>query len=480
MKRGSFRFVSAEASMITFGTSGWRAIIAEDFTFANVRLVTQAVADELSASGNGGTVIIGYDPRFMAERFTQISAQVFAERGFDVLVTDRDTPTPTISVAIRSRGARGAINFTASHNPPEYCGMKFSTADGAPALPEVTKRVEGFIREREAGSRTGGGADSKGLVSGVDLREAYLADIREKIDLDVLKKSGLRVAFDALWGTGRDYLDAFLIEQGCEVKTLHAWRDPYFGGRSPEPSEKNLAELASVVTEGNFDLGLSTDGDADRFGVIDRDGTFITANDVLALLVEYLFETRGWSDGVGRSVATSHFVDRVARACGVPVYETPVGFKFLGELILAEKIFLGGEESAGLSIKGHIPEKDGILACLLVAEMVARKGKSVGELLAGLSNRVGPLYNRRIGVRLTPEIQKNLPNRLVSSPPDSLGGKKVINIDRTDGVKFILEDDAWVLIRLSGTEPLARCYAEANSPTELEVLLESGESFIHH
>ncbi len=375
MKRGVSRFVSGEASMITFGTSGWRAIIAEDFTFQNVRLVTQAVADELGASGVGGTVIIGYDPRFMAEKFAMVSAEVLALRGFDVLVTDRDTPTPTISVAIRSQQARGAINFTASHNPPEYCGMKFSTGDGAPALPEVTRRVEGFIRDREAGTLVSPADAVRGTVGQTDLRDAYLEVIREKIDIDVLKKSGLRVAFDALWGTGRGYLDRFLRETGCDVKTLHDWRDPYFGGHSPEPSEKNLAELRSVVVDGGFGLGLSTDGDADRFGIIDRDGTFISANHVIALLVEYLFETRGWADGVGRSVATSHLVDRVARLCGVPVYETPVGFKFLGELILAEKIFLGGEESAGLSIKGHIPEKDGILACLLVAEMVARRDR---------------------------------------------------------------------------------------------------------
>jgi phosphoglucomutase len=464
--------------MIAFGTSGWRAVIADEFTFSNVRLVTHAIADELSAEHAGGTVIVSYDPRFMAERFAALCAETLAARGFQVVTTDRDTPTPTISVAIRARRAAGAVNFTASHNPPEYCGMKFSTADGAPALPEVTKRVEGFIRARQSGESGAAGNGVAGKISTEDIRSPYFAVLREKIDVEALRKSPLRVAYDALWGTGRDYLDAFLRECGCEVKTLHDWRDPYFGGRSPEPSEANLAELRRVVTDGGFDLGLSTDGDADRFGVLDRDGSFIPANQILALLVDYLCETRGWSGGVGRSVATSHFVDRVAALHGRPVFETPVGFKFLGELIVADKIILGGEESAGLSIKGHIPEKDGVLACLLVAEMAARRRKSLTETLADLTARTGEVHNRRIGVKMTPDGQDAIRRKLGAETPEAFGGRKVIRVDHTDGVKFFLEGDAWLLIRLSGTEPLARCYAEANSQAELEALLESGKNYI--
>lgn len=465
--------------MIAFGTSGWRAVLADEFTFANVRLVTEAIADELQSVGAGGLLVVGYDPRFMAEKFAAVCAETLAARGFDVRVTARDTPTPALAVAVRAHGARGGINFTASHNPPEYGGMKFSTANGAPALPEVTRRIETFIQRRLADSTLAVPILPAGRIETVDLCEAYLSVLAEKIDGDALHARPLRIAYDALWGTGRGYLDAFLRAYGCEVTALHDRRDPYFGGRSPEPSEANLAELKEVVVQGGYDLGLATDGDADRFGVIDRDGTFIPANAVLALLVDYLHESRGWREGVGRSVATSHWLDRVAARRGVPVYETPVGFKFLGELILEEKIFLGGEESAGLSIKGHIPEKDGLLACALTAEMTARRGQSVGAMLAKLAGEVGTLVNRRIGVRLTPEGQLDLRRRLEEAPPEVFGGKRVVRIDRTDGVKFFLEDDAWVLIRLSGTEPLARCYAEAQTEAEVEVLLESGKSFIH-
>ncbi|MFQ3639085.1 MAG: phosphoglucomutase/phosphomannomutase family protein [Chloracidobacterium sp.] len=465
--------------MIAFGTSGWRAILADDFTFANVRLVTNAIADELQSTGSGGLVLVGYDPRFMAEKFVSLCAEELALRGFDVLMTARDTPTPTLSVAIRDRGARGGINFTASHNPPEYGGMKFSTANGAPALPEVTQRVETFIRRRVADSTLAIPVMPRGNIETVDLREMYLAVLAEKVDGDALHHRPLRIAYDALWGTGRGYLDTFLQALGCEVTALHNWRDPYFGGRSPEPSEANLAELKEVVLRDGYDLGLATDGDGDRFGIVDRDGSFIPPNAILALLVDYLHESRGWREGVGRSVATSHWLDRVAALHGIPVYETPVGFKYLGELILEEKIFLGGEESAGLSIKGHIPEKDGLLACALVAEMVARRGQSVGEMLAALSRAAGQVVNRRVGVRLSPEGQAKLRQTLEETPPEAFGGKHVKRIDRTDGVKFFLEDEAWVLIRLSGTEPLARCYAEARTEAEVEVLLESGTSFIH-
>lgn len=465
--------------MIAFGTSGWRAIFADEFTFANVRLVTQSIADELQTAGPGGLLVVGYDPRFMAEKFVAVCAEELSLRGFDALVTARDTPTPALSVAIRGRGARGGINFTASHNPPEYGGMKFSTANGAPALPEVTKRVETFIRRRMSDSTLAVSVAAPGTVATEDLQEMYLSVLAEKVDGDTLHDRPLRIAYDALWGAGRGYLEAFLRAYGCEVTALHDWRDPYFGGRSPEPSEANLAELKEVVTRDGYDLGLATDGDGDRFGVIDRDGSFISANAVLALLADYLHESRGWREGVGRSVATSHWLDRVANRHGIPIHETPVGFKFLGELILEEKIFLGGEESAGLSIKGHIPEKDGLLACALVAEMVARRGQSIGAMLAKLTDEVGSLVNRRIGVRLTPEGQLKLRQTLEEAPPDAFGGKRVTRIDRADGVKFFLEDEAWVLIRLSGTEPLARCYAEARTEAEVEVLLESGASFIH-
>jgi phosphoglucomutase len=413
----------------------------------------------------------------MGEQFAELASREIAACGFQPLVCDRPTPTPTISHAIRSLRAAGAINFTASHNPPEYNGMKFSTADGSPALPEATRRVEQLIAEMgETAEATDGVGTSPGFES-FDPRPDYVADLAAKVRFDVIARSGARYAYDPLWGTGRGYLDFALREHGLEVETIHDWRDVLFGGRSPEPGAGHLGELRDAVAKGNCALGLATDGDGDRFGVLDRDGTFVSPNNLLALLFDYLAESRGWTNGVARSVATSHLVDRVAEARGLELYETPVGFKFIGELILQDKIILGGEESAGLSIRGHYPEKDGIVACLLAAEAVAERSASLSEQLEALWARVGRLYGERIGVRLTPDIVASLPERL-SREPEAIGGRRVASVNRMDGVKFIFEDGSWLLMRPSGTEPLVRIYAETEAEPELEVLLEQGRKFL--
>ncbi|HYO63085.1 MAG TPA: phosphoglucomutase/phosphomannomutase family protein [Pyrinomonadaceae bacterium] len=463
---------------IRFGTSGWRAIIADEFTFANVRRVTRAICDHLrSANPNEvGTIVVGHDTRFLGERFAEQCVKQVAAEGFNALLCDHPVPTPTISHAIRSRRAAGAINFTASHNPPEYSGMKFSTADGAPALPEVTRRVEELVATTAEGEGEGASTGA-GSVESFDPRPAYLADLKAKIRFDVIAKAGGGYAYDPLWGTGRGYLDAVMREHGIGVETIHDWRDVMFGGRSPEPDDAHLDELRAAVAKNRCALGLATDGDGDRFGVTDADGTFITPNKLIALLFDYLAESRGWAGGVARSVATSHLVDRVAESRGLQVYETPVGFKFIGELILQDKIILGGEESAGLSMMGHYPEKDGILACLLAAEAVAARGASLGEQLEALYARVGKLEGRRIGVRLTPEIAATLSERLAREP-EELGGRRVARVNRMDGVKFFFADGSWLLMRPSGTEPLVRIYAESESETDLEVLLEQGRKFL--
>lgn len=461
--------------MIKFGTSGWRAIIADEFTFAAVRRVTQAIANHLQSEAAGSKVIVGYDTRFMAEVFAAEAANILAAKGFQPLLCDRPTPTPAIAYAIRAQRASGGINFTASHNPPQYCGMKFSTADGAPALPEVTGAIEREIQQLGEGE-SGAGSRSDAVES-LSLVDDYLGDLGTKIDFGAIASAGLRVVYDPLWGTGRGYLNKALADIGGEVVMLHDWRDVYFGGHSPEPDEEYLHEMRDRVVSGGYHLGVSTDGDADRFGILDRDGTFISPNQVITLLVDYLAESRGWTDAVARSVATTHLVDRVAEKRGIKVYETPVGFKFIGQLITEDKIGIGGEESAGLSIRGHFPEKDGILACLLVAEMVARRGVSVGEMVAQIYKDVGKLVNGRVGVRLTAELQKALPEKLASGPAE-FGGRRVETVSRVDGAKFILEDGSWLLMRPSGTEPLVRVYAEASNEQELEVLLESGRKYI--
>lgn len=468
--------------MIRFGTSGWRAVIADEFTFDGVRLVTQAICEHLRSNkpDDDGLIIVGYDTRFLGERFAAECVKEVSAQRFRANLCDHPTPTPTISHAIRSNRALGGINFTASHNPPEYNGMKFSTADGAPALPEVTKHVEQLIGEIQGRAataveenRSAGGQSAESF----DPRPAYLDDLKSKIRFDLIARAGGRYAYDPLWGTGRGYLDQAMRLHNIEVETIHDWRDVMFGGRAPEPEESHLEELRAVVAKNGCALGLATDGDADRFGVLDADGAFITPNQLIALLFDYLAESRGWNDGVARSVATSHLVDRVAEARGLQVHETPVGFKYIGELINEDKIILGGEESAGLSIKGHYPEKDGILACLLAAEAVAARGASLSEQLEALYNRVGRLESGRIGVRLTPEIAAALPEKLKQEPTE-IAGHRIKQTNRMDGVKFIFEDGSWLLMRPSGTEPLVRVYAESESKQEMEVLLEQGRKYI--
>ncbi|MEK6288316.1 MAG: phosphoglucomutase/phosphomannomutase family protein [Acidobacteriota bacterium] len=461
--------------MIKFGTSGWRAIIADEFTFDAVRRVTQAISDWIAKRAPGSQVIVGYDTRFMAEVFASEGAAIIAANGLHPLLCDRATPTPAIAFAVRSRRASGAINFTASHNPPEYSGIKFSASDGAPALPEVTNEIERNISSLE-GKHIAKPAQGR-QVESLSLVNDYLNDIATKIDLRAIAGAGLRIAYDPLWGTGRGYLDKTLGDAGSDVLMLHDYRDVYFGGHSPSPEAEYLHELRDAVTAGGYDLGISTDGDADRFGIIDRDGAFVTPNQIIALLVDYLAESRGWTDAVARSVATTHLVDRVAARRGIEVIETPVGFKYIGQLIDEDKISLGGEESAGLSIRGHFPEKDGILACLLVAEMVAARRASLGEMLAKVYSEVGHVTSGRIGVPLTPELQQALPSKL-SAGANQFAGHRVVSVNRVDGAKFILDDGSWILLRPSGTEPLVRIYAEASNEQELEVLLESGHKYI--
>lgn len=458
---------------IRFGTSGWRSVIADEFTFANVRRVTEAICSYLKTQPEtASTLAIGHDTRFMGEQFAAVAADIAAAKGFRVLKCEHPVPTPTMSHAIRSNQAAGGVNFTASHNPPEYQGIKFSTADGAPALPEVTKQIE----HRIANSMSAPDAEG-GEIKEYDPRPAYLDDLKEKIRFDTIAQGKGRYAYDAIYGTGRGYLDKALRDHGLEVETLHDWRDVTFGGEAPEPGEEHLSQLREAVLSKKLTLGLATDGDADRFGIIDSDGTFVTPNQLVALLTDYLADSRGWTNGVARTVATSHLVDRVARERDLPLHETPVGFKYIGELINRDEIILGGEESAGLSIRGHYPEKDGILACLLAAEAVAARGASLTEQLNELYGRVGRVYSGRIGVKLTPDVAAKLKEKLAQEPSE-IAGRKVENINRMDGVKFVFAGHDWMLMRPSGTEPLVRIYAESENEDDLEKLLEQGREYL--
>jgi alpha-D-glucose phosphate-specific phosphoglucomutase len=468
-------------SGIKFGTSGWRGIIAEDFTFANARLVCQAIADYLHQEGvAAGGVVIGYDTRFRSEAFAAAAGEVMAGNGIPCYFTNRDCPTPVVSFAIRAGNHGGGINITASHNPAEWNGIKFSPASGGPAPEAVTKPIESIINQLTPAAIKRLPLDqarSRGLIRDLDPRAAYFQHLKTLVDSEVLRQAGLKVVVDVLYGTGRDYLDTFLREAGVEVELLHGWRDAYFGGQRPEPSAEFLGELAARVPATGAHLGLAVDADADRFGVMDSRGGYHEANDVLALLLDYLIETRGWDGGVARSVATTSLIDRVAARYGRPVYETKVGFKYLGEYILNGQAIMVGEESEGFSMKNHLPEKDGILACLLVAEMVARKGKDLPQLLEDLFSRVGPAYNRRVNLSLAPAAKQKLMERLQTTPV-SFAGLAVKQHVTIDGHKFVLEDGSWVCFRPSGTEPVVRFYLEASSLNALEKLQKAGEALL--
>jgi len=467
---------------ISFGTSGWRGIMCEDFTFENVRIVTQAIADNVTAAGESEKgIIVGYDSRFMGEHFAAEAARVLTGAGIKTFLCTRDTPTPVISFEIMRRKAAGAINFTASHNPPEYNGIKFSPSWGGPALPETTHDIErranemlGKARYKECDLND---ARRNGKLEDIDPAKNYIDALSSKIDFAAIAKLG-KLAVNPLYGTGRGYLDEPLAAHGVNTVMINAHRDPYFGGFPPEPSEKYIQDFISLVkSDSAIRLGIATDGDADRFGILDEDGSFIEPNYIIALLLDYLVRVKGLKGGVARSVATSHFVDAVAAKHGIEVFETPVGFKYIGELISKDKIIIGGEESAGLTIKGHVPEKDGILACLLVAEMVGREGLSVRKLLERLYEQVGRFVTRRENISLAPEIEATFGDRL-KAVPAAIAGVKLKDIVTIDGTKFLLEDGTWLLFRKSGTEPVVRLYAEASSESRLAELLAAGRKLI--
>ncbi|MGH8022525.1 MAG: phosphoglucomutase/phosphomannomutase family protein [Limisphaerales bacterium] len=450
--------------MIKFGTSGWRDIIAREFTFDNVRLATQAIVNYLkNANLPGRTVILGYDTRFLGREFALASAEVLAANGLDPLLCDRDTPTPVIAYAIRHRKAIGGINFTASHNPPEYQGLKFSTSNGAPATPEVTGQIEADIARLLSRNFS-----FKGAVIGTfpcktfNPQPDYFKQLHKLVAFSVVKKARLNVAVDLSYGTGHGYLDKLLEKAGARTTLFHNEINPLFGGHHPEPNAENMRPISKFVRAGKAQMGLGLDGDADRFGIVDRDGTWLTPNQVLALTLYHLKKNRGWTGAVVRTVPTSHQVDAVAGFLGVKVHETPVGFKYIGALMEREPVIVGGEESGGLSVKGHVPEKDGILACLLMAELVAWEKKSLGLILKELSKKIGNFYTGRINVEIAADKKEALGAKL-GGGLQTIGPFKVEKFIGTDGWKFLLADDEWVAFRASGTEPLIRCYIEAKS-----------------
>ena len=467
---------------VKFGPSGWQGLLADDFTIRNVRIVCQGIAQYLRHEKIGQRgVIIGYDARFMGERFTQVAAEVMAAHGIPSLICDRDTPASALSFHILHHQLAGGINISAGHHPSEYNGIYFIPSWGGPAPTETSEGIEQRIVPLLHGDYIKWlpweRAKAEGMVRIFDPKPDYLAELANHIDSNRVRESGLRVVMDPLYGTTRGYLDEFLRQAGAKLAVLHHWRDPYFGGLRPEPTPETLVDLQTTVRSEEAHLGLATDGYGHRFAVVDADGTIIEPNYVLALLVDYLVQSRNLKGGIARSVATTHLIDAVAAAHGLTVHETPVGFQFIGELLARGQAVLGVEESAGLSIQGHVPSKDAILACALVTEMVAHTGKTLQALLEELFLRVGPLYGARKDILADESVGKQL-EHVLETPPDSFAGLGVTQVNKLDGCKLLLEDGSWFLFRRSTRKPWLRCYAESHSKEQLETLMSAGRSLL--
>jgi phosphoglucomutase len=465
--------------MIKFGTSGWRAVMGDEFTFQNVRIVVQAAANYIKSRfpDQPVSVVVNYDTRFLSERYASEAAKILSKNHIYVFLADRDAPSQAQAYQIIKRGCQGGINFTASFNPPEYNGLKFNVHTGAPALPAVTDWIEAEIERLRKDFSNAPYYAQTDYITKIDLQSDYLEYVQKRIDFGVIRESGIKIGVDLLYGTSREYLDEILEENEIPIEEIHGYVDPYFGGVIPSCTEENLRELKLLVREKKCQLGLATDADGDRFGILDQNGDFIHQNYILAMLLQYLVATKGWTGGVARSVTTTHLIDRICRKHGLPIFKTPVGFKYIADLFLQDKIMFGGEESACIAVRDHLPEKDGIFAGLLVAEMVAAAGKNLSDIRKDLFQEYGAMVGGQKNVPRTPEREKKLSD-LALHPPSMVGDRKVEAAEMIDGIKMDFANDSWLLLRYSGTEPLIRCYAEAETTKELDRLMKHGLEFV--
>ncbi len=457
-------------SQIIFGTDGWRAVIAEDFTFANVEKVAYAIGQYINetydTSGNRAPILVGYDTRFLADSFAKRAAQVFISMGIPAKLSDRDVPTPVIAHATQAEPTVGAVMLTASHNPPEYCGIKYIPEYAGPATNEITEKIVSHLSD----------LPFELDVHSIDVprfcaKANYVEAVEKLIDFERIAAAGLKVGVECLYSTSRGYLDEILQKHGVSTKVLHNWRDPLFGGGMPEPKAQYLKDLSKLVQENKLDVGLATDGDADRFAIMDETGEYVSPNQLLALLTQHLLKNRKVSGAIVKTVATTHFLDRLAKSHGLEIFETPVGFKYIGELMRQKDILIGGEESGGCSVKGHIPEKDGILCNLLIVEMLAYEKKPLSQIWKEIVAKSGVEFAyRRRDMRLTTESQKTFVDKLSKEPFKNVGKVRVEKLGTLDGFKYYMEDDSWILVRPSGTEPLVRFYFEAPSSQQVDTL----------
>ena len=463
---------------IKFGTDGWRGLIAEDFTFDNVRLCARAVASYLHDSGLAARgLLVGYDTRFASEDFAAAVAEVTAAAEIKTYLCPRPAPTPVISYGIVELGAGGAVIITASHNPGQWNGFKYKPEYAGSAPPEVTAEIEKHIS-----ALAGGSVDRIPLAEGMergqieywDPAPPYLSHIAELVDLDRLRRAGLKVAVDSMYGAGAGYLQGILGGGTTQVLEINAERNPLFPGIQPEPIAQHLGKLAALVGDSGADVGLATDGDADRIGILDEGGNFLTPLQVFALLVLYLLEVRGERGAIVKSMTSTSMVYRLGELFSVPVYEMPVGFKHIGPKMLEENALVGGEESGGFGFRGHIPERDGLLSALYFLDLMVSLGKKPSELISYLYDKVGPHYYQRLDIHFPGEEREAATARIAAAKPSQIDGSRVTDLNTRDGFRFQLDDGSWLQLRLSGTEPILRIYAESNSRQRVERLLAAG------
>ena len=503
---------------IKFGTDGWRAVISDEFTFANVRHVAKAIADyvletrhEAPQPAASKSIVVGFDTRFLSDRYAMQVAQVMADAGLTAYLTRMPCPTPALAYAIRHLQALGGVMITASHNPPRYNSIKFKGPHTGPGMPEETQRIEQILERNLAGGPVGDGSTSPAPqnwalakipqeypgIFRFDPMPPYLAHVRTLVDFESLSTSDLRVAVDPMYGAGRGYIAAFLREAGCQVTEIHDEINPGFGGIHPEPIERNLHDLMSTMRSGQYDIGLATDGDADRIGAVDAQGNFVDPHRIFSLILRHLVEERNERGSIVKTVSTTQLLNRLSQHYGLPLHETPVGFNQICSWFLKEDVLMGGEESGGMTIRGHVLDGDGILMGLLLTELLAYTAKKAGqrkqsprgsteavrpesrcmplhEVIAGLMEEFGEFHYGRNDVHTRAFDKKELTLRLTKEAPQRLLGHQVVLVNNSDGVKYLLDDDSWLLIRPSGTEPLLRIYAEAHNREEVPPLLAAG------
>lgn len=469
--------------MIKFGTDGWRAIIAEDFTFDSVRACAQGVADYLKRGGlSEHGLVIGYDTRFASEDFAAAAAEIIAGNKIKVYLCSQPAPTPVISYAVTAIKAAGAIIITASHNSGRWNGFKYKDISGASAPTELIMEIEKNANEALSSGNINripldDGLD-KGLIAYLDMAPVYDRHLEGLVDFESLRRSHLKIIVDSMYGAGIGYIKTLLQGGKLEILEINDERNPLFPGIQPEPIARNLTKLSGLIIEQKADIGLATDGDADRIGIVDEKGQFINQHQVFALLVLYFLEVRGERGAIIKTLTSTDMLYRLGEIFNVPVYETAVGFKYVAPLMIQKDALIGGEESGGYGFRGHIPERDGILAGLYFLDFMVKTGRTPSQLLDYLYSKIGYHYYDRLDLHISAGESQSISDSIIQGSVDSIAGTKVVKLDTTDGFRFLLADGSWLLIRFSGTEPLVRVYAESHSSEQVQKLLENGRELL--